>query len=257
MLKVITITGTVNGTGKTSLLANLATVLTEDFGKRVLCIGLAPDLQDWLLMPPSTNYSLRALGLPTMQPTHAAVQTQKNMPDYLLLGESELEAIQALEQVPLRQRHYDYVLIEAKSEAGWTGEVAFFDADLVLIAGGLNRFETLEQQRRLVAKLSQLLRANRWEPVPIRTVLSVPVPRTTGEEEYMTPAQLRELETHYNDTYRQPDLPPVCATQIIADEEYEESLCVCRPVAHTYPNSRTVQDYRALAQELLTILHDH
>jgi cellulose biosynthesis protein BcsQ len=264
MAKIITITGAVGGTGKTTLAANLAAVLAELEPQRVLCLDLGSNagLSVWFnVATPVTaaDFSVaarrqsRSVPRPSFS-TRGVValnaQMQSVTERLAVISYERAKPVLTLENLATMQADYDYVVIDATHVYDETVACAYAEADLVLISGGLS----LHEPRHLPALIARIKQAAAGKERQLRSVLHTRVERDLPDDPLPTTEETARRQAYYPQAYTQPGLPPLCQTSIRADEAYEEALVECRPLVSFRPDSKTVQDYQALATELREIL---
>lgn len=253
MANIITVTGAAGGTGRTTVTANLATVLSYLFRKRVMCVNLggAYSFSCW--------FNLEELNEPD---SYSSIDYPINLHDIkekTRAVAANLHAVQDWscrqsffkESIELVQGEYDFILIDGMSLFGLETLRACALSDLVIIAGGLSIYEP-NNLRRLVQQIAQTQALFQRQKQHVRSVLSYRVEREDFHES-MTKKQIADGRTYYMRAYSQSFLPPLFKTSIRADKEYEESFCECRPVATYNPDSKTVEDYVYLSEEILSL----
>ena len=264
MAYIITITGAVGGTGKTTLAANLATLFAAHWGQKVVCLDLGSntDLAVWFhLAAPVTaaDFSPAALEKAAaqwsphawpggLQAQGAGVAPIQQVSERLALISNERgKPAWALSCLAALRAVYDFIVIDATHAWDETIAQGTAQANLVLLSGGLRPHEP-HHLPALAARLKQVGSGQRQQ---IRTVLHERVERDLPTEPARAAAEIARCRAYYEEAYQQNGLPPLCATRIRADEAYEEALCEGQPVVHSRPPSRTLEDYLALSVELL------
>ncbi|MFN7928927.1 MAG: ParA family protein [Blastocatellia bacterium] len=246
MAKIITITGTACRTGKTTLTANLAVAFATHYNKKVLCLDLNEEagLSQWF----QVSTTCKVYSTPFVPPEypinifHLKEMTEAITENLHLVRDWNSDDIFFRESLDQVVNDYDLILMDSPQGFGVPALRALAIADFILLTWGLNNLEASSKLDVFMANLQfwqhpkQLLRA----------VLSYPVDwkPTSIDEQPQLMVQQGERQL----------LPRLLKTKIWADTEYMKALAQKVPVAMYSPFSITVDEYQALAQEILRLL---
>lgn len=252
MTTTITVTSLAGGTGKTTLIANLAATFATHYQQRVLAVDLTTSnqlLQQFALYDRTTAYFLDdpfrvgAAGIEKYIVEYAPMlhllPGTNPMTEYMPIYGPQEDGIwlRLKKGFQFVQERYDFILIDAPR--GWDSfaKRACALADLVLVPNGFNTNE--------VRSLEDLFR--RLEKV---------------QTEYALPAQQTRIVLHrdtpmadiYGKSYQQKYSHRLLHTGIHQSELACFSVGKLQPAVLRHPDSQMAQDYNQLAEEIMEMV---
>lgn len=251
MTTTIAVAGLVGGTGKTTLIANLAATLATHYQQRVLAVDLSTFnhlLQQFAINGNNHAYYLDdplqvgAAGIEQYILAYAPLLhllpgTNPQRPYPPIYGPQEDGIWLRLKKGFQRlQESYDFILLDAPVSADQFSIRACALADRVLIPTGNNRNE-LRHQEELLAQLAKVQQEYELTAQQVRIVLHC---GELGQESY---------DTSYQQNYRRYLLETVINQSPVVVVEPGRP----QPTVLRHPNSQIAKEYAKLAQEIIAM----